>query len=265
MKLLSIASGSSGNSIYIGSDYTNILVDAGISNKRIEEGLKSIGLSCSSINAICITHEHSDHIRALGVLSRKYEIPVYATQGTIDAILKDYTLGEYSHDIFRPIEPDKDFSIGDISVHPFSIYHDAADPVGYKFSADGKRAAIATDMGHFDDYIVNELMGLHAVLLESNHDIRMLETGSYPYYLKRRILSDCGHLSNENCGRLICRILNDDMRAIFLGHLSKENNYPDLAFEAVRCEITQDPCKYMPDELNIVVASRDHPSCFIEL
>jgi len=265
MKLLSIASGSSGNSIYIGSQYTNILVDAGISNKRIEEGLRSIGLGCSDINAICITHEHSDHIKALGVLARKYEIPVYATQGTIDAILRDITLGDYSHEIFRPIVSDDEFMIGDITVHPFSIYHDAADPVGYRFASDGKRIAIATDMGHYDDYIINELMGLNAVLIESNHDIRMLETGSYPYYLKRRILSDCGHLSNENCGKLLCRIVNDDMKAIFLGHLSKENNYPDLAFEAVRCEISQDPCKYGPDDLNIIVAKRDCPSCFVEI
>jgi len=265
MKLLSIASGSSGNSIYVGSNYTNILVDAGISGKRIEEGLRRISMGCSDINAICITHEHSDHIRALGVLSRRYEIPIYATQGTIDAILDDMSLGVIPGSLFHTINANEEFMIGDIRVHPFSIYHDAADPVAYRFSCDGKKIGIATDIGHYDDYIINELTGLNAVLLESNHDIRMLEAGSYPYYLKRRILGDSGHLSNENCGKLICKIINDDMKGIFLGHLSKENNYPELAYEAVRCEISQDPCKYMPDDLNISVARRECPSCYLEI
>ena len=265
MRLLSIASGSSGNSIYVGSDRTHILVDAGISNKRIEEGLRKAGISGSDISGICITHEHSDHIRGLGVLARKYEIPIYATKETIKAIKNDMTLGSYSHELFREITPDKEFSVGDISIDPFHIYHDAADPVGFRFSCEGRTAAVATDMGHYDDYIVDRLSGIQALLVEANHDVRMLESGSYPYYLKRRILSDYGHLSNENCGRLISRILNDDTVHIFLGHLSKENNYPDLAFEAVKCEILQSGCGYRPDDFFMEVASRDCPSMIIEL
>ncbi|MDO4938653.1 MAG: MBL fold metallo-hydrolase [Lachnospiraceae bacterium] len=265
MRLLSIASGSSGNSIYIGSDNTHILVDAGISNKKIEEGLKTAGLNGSDINAICITHEHSDHIKGLGVLARKYEIPIYATGDTIYAIKQDMSLGTFSYSLFHEIEKDTDFTVGDIKIKPFHIYHDALDPVGYKFECNGRTAAIATDMGHFDDYIVDNLMNVQNLLLEANHDVRMLETGSYPYYLKRRILSDNGHLSNENCGRLISRILHDDVAHIFLGHLSKENNYPDLAFEAVRCEILQSECPYNPDDFFIDVADRDKPSMIIDL
>ncbi len=265
MRLLSIASGSSGNSIYIGSDKTHILVDAGISNKRIEEGLNFAQISGSDISAVCITHEHSDHIKGLGVLARRYEIPIYATKDTIYAIKQDMTLGSFPSSLFREIKKDTVFTIGDINIRPFHIYHDALDPVGYRFECNGHTAAIATDMGHYDDYIVNNLSNVENLLLEANHDVRMLETGSYPYYLKRRILSDNGHLSNENCGRLISEILHDNIAHIFLGHLSKENNYPDLAFEAVRCEILQSDNEYKPDDFFIDVADRDKPSMIIEL
>lgn len=264
MRLLSIASGSSGNSIYVGSDITHILVDAGISNKRIEAGLNCADISGSDINAICITHEHSDHIKGLGVLARKYEIPIFATKGTINAIKQDMTLGTFSYSLFHEIKPDNEFTVGDININPFSIYHDAADPVGFRFESDGRSAGIATDMGHYDDYIVDRLSHVNTLLLESNHDVRMLETGSYPYYLKRRILGDNGHLSNENCGRLLSRLLHDDIVHIFLGHLSKENNYPDLAYEAVRCEILQSDCNYSPDDFFMEVAHRDTPSMIID-
>lgn len=265
MRFLSIASGSSGNSIYAGSADTHILIDAGISNKRIEEGLNSAEISCKDLNAIFVTHEHSDHIQALGVLARKYDIPIYATERTVIEIKNKISLGQYSNSIFRIIKSDEDFQVGDIKVHPFSVYHDAADPVGYRLESGGKSLAVATDMGHFDDYIVNNLLGLDTVLLESNHDVRMLEAGPYPYVLKRRILSDCGHLSNENCGKLLCRILNDSIKKVFLGHLSKENNHPDVALESVRCEIFENACKYMPDDVDIEVSSREHPGKLLDL
>ena len=260
MKILSIASGSSGNCIYVGTDTTHILLDAGISNKRIEEGLRLAGITGKEIHALCITHEHSDHTKGIGVLARKYSIPIYATAATIEAIRRDVSLGTIDPSLFHPIRPDESFPVGDIAVHPFHIYHDAADPVGYRLDSMDKSVAVATDLGHYDEYIVSQLQNLNAIVLEANHDIHMLEAGSYPYPLKRRILSDSGHLSNENCGRLLCKILNDGMEHIFLGHLSKENNYPDLAYEAVRCEIAQDPCPYTPDELDIIVAKRDFPS-----
>lgn len=260
MKILSIASGSSGNCIYVGSETTNILVDAGISNKRIEEGLSIAGITGNDLSGIVVTHEHSDHIRGIGVLARKYEVPIYATEKTLDYIRSEISLGSISDYLLRPIVPDIEFSIGDVGIVPFHIYHDAADPVGYRINADGKAVAVATDMGHYDDYIISHLLNLNAIVLEANHDISMLEVGNYPYPLKRRILSDFGHLSNENCGKLLCRILNDDMEHILLGHLSKENNYPDLAYEAVRCEIAQDNCPYQPDDLDIIVAARDFPT-----
>ena len=265
LRLLSIASGSSGNCIYLGSDHTHVLIDAGISRKRIEEGLDLAGIKPEELAGIFVTHEHSDHVKSLGIMARKYGIPMYATEGTLDAVRKDSSQGRYDTGLFRIIEPDSDVQLGDLTVHPFHTYHDAADPVGYRIASGRFQAAVATDTGHFDDYLVDNLKNLNAVLLESNHDVRMLEAGTYPYYLKRRILGDCGHLSNENCGRLLCQVLNDDLEHVFLGHLSKENNIPELAYEAVRCEIAQENCGYMPDDFHIEVASREHPGSLVEI
>ena len=237
MRMVSIASGSSGNAIYIGSDKTHILIDAGIAAKRIEEGLRTLGLSPGDLSAILITHEHIDHIRGLGVLLRKKNVPVYASGGTIEEIFKMQTLGRMDPELFYRIGKEEGFSIGDLFVKPFSVYHDAKEPYAYRVEKGEKAVAVATDTGCFDEEIVRHLEGTDAVLIEANHDIRMLETGPYPYALKRRILGDFGHLSNENAGRLLCRILSDKLKHVFLGHLSAENNYPELAYEAVRCEI----------------------------
>ena len=188
MRMVSIASGSSGNCIYIGSESTHILVDAGISNKRIEQGLNEIGLKGGEMDGILITHEHSDHIKGLGVLSRKHHLPIYGTRATLEQIASTSSLGAIDRELLRPISPDVDFSLGDLTIKAFSIDHDAADPVAYRVKNGSRTVAVATDMGHFDPYIIQHLEGLDAILLESNHDVRMLETGPYPYYLKRRIL-----------------------------------------------------------------------------
>lgn len=263
MRLVSIASGSSGNCIYVGSESTHLLVDAGISNKRIEQGLSEIGLKGSEINGIVITHEHSDHTKGLGVLARKYGVPIYGTQETLEEISKMKYLGEYPSELFRAIQPDVDFSVGDLEVKPFRIDHDAANPVAYRIQHRKKSVAVATDMGHYDQYIIDHLQGLDALLVESNHDVKMLETGPYPYYLKRRILGDHGHLSNENAGRLLGYILHDRLKYILLGHLSKENNYEELAYETVRLEITQGDNPYRASDFSIEVAKRDRMSDII--
>lgn len=257
MRFVSIASGSSGNCIYTGSENTHVLIDVGISAKRIEQGLKEVGVKPSELSGICITHEHSDHIKGLGVLARKYEVPVYATAGTLNEIKKVKSLGEYPEELLNPILPDVKFAIGDLDILPFRIDHDAADPVAYRIQNGTKSVAVATDLGHFSQYTIDHLLDLDAVLLESNHDPRMLETGPYPYYLKRRILGDFGHLSNENAGRLLNVILNDKMKHVLLGHLSKENNLPELAFETVRLEVDMGDCPYSASDFHMAVASRD--------
>ena len=264
MNLCSIASGSSGNCIYTGTDKTGILIDVGISAKRIEQGLASVDRNIKDIKGIFISHEHSDHIKGLGVLARKHHIPIYGTKGTIQAIKKCTSLGEIDKDLYHEILPDEDVQIEDLIIQPFRISHDAAEPVAYRMECGGKSAAIATDLGFYTQKIVDKLQKLDVLLLESNHDTHMVEVGGYPYHLKQRILSDRGHLSNESAGKLLCHLLHDDLKAVFLGHLSKENNYEELAYETVKLEITLGSEKYQPDDFLIEVAKRDSVSRMIE-
>ena len=264
MRLCSIASGSSGNCIYVGSDHTHLMVDAGISGKRIEQGLNSLELSAKDMDGILITHEHVDHVKGLGVMARKYALPIYATKGTLDEIRRMGSLGVIPDELYRELHPDEPFAVGDLTVKPMHISHDAADPVAYRVEGEGKSAGIVTDLGKYDDYIVDKIQGLDVLLLEANHDIHMLEVGSYPYPLKRRILGDRGHLSNELSGKLLCRVLHDRMKAVFLGHLSKENNYEELAYETVRLEINLGDTKYQADDFRIEVAKREQRSSVAE-
>lgn len=260
MRMCSIASGSSGNCIYVGSDHSHLLVDAGISKKRIEEGLKELDIKGEELDGILVTHEHSDHIQGLGVFSRKYEVPIYATPGTIEGIKSYSGLGKMPEGLLHPIEIDRKFTLGDITVNPFAISHDANEPSAYRMECGGKSAAVATDLGIFNDYVVQKLQNLDAVLLEANHDVHMLEVGAYPYYLKKRILGDKGHLSNELSGRLLCDILHDNLKYIVLGHLSKENNYARLAYETVKLEVTLGDNAYKGEDLDMTVAKRDEVS-----
>lgn len=260
MRLCSIASGSSGNCIYAGSEKTHLLVDAGISAKKLEAGLLKLQVEGKDIKGLLITHEHSDHIQGVGVLARRYGFPIYATRGTIARMKKMKSLGAVDAGLYHVIRADQRFMIGDMEVEPFAVSHDAAEPVAYRLSCGRKRAAVATDMGIYTDYIVEHLKELDVLLLEANHDIRMLQAGPYPYPLKQRILGECGHLSNESAGQLLCRVLHDQMKKIYLGHLSKENNYAELAYETVKLEIELDPVKYKPGDFDIQVAKRDCPS-----
>lgn len=265
MRLCSIASGSSGNCIYVGDDATHLLVDTGISKKRIEEGLDSLGIKGSELNGILITHEHVDHIQGLGVFSRKYEIPIYATQGTIEGINCCKSLGKMPEGLLHEVEIDKSFTLGDIKVRPFEISHDARQPSGYRFENGQKSVAVATDLGKYDEYTIEQLQNLNAVVLEANHDVHMLEVGPYPYPLKKRVLGDKGHLSNELSGRLLSDILHDDLQYVILGHLSKENNYEELAYETVKLEVSIGDNPYRGDEIPMMVAKRDSVSEVITL
>lgn len=257
MRLCSIASGSSGNCIYVGSDSTHLLIDTGISKKRIDEGLIELGVMAEELNGILVTHEHSDHIQGLGVFSRKYNIPIYATRGTIQGI-KDYKgLGKMPEGIYHEVSVNETFSIGDLKIKPFSISHDANEPSGYRIENQEKAVAVATDLGIYDTYIVENLKNLDAIVLEANHDVHMLEVGPYPYYLKQRVLGNRGHLSNELTGRLLCNILHENLKYIMLGHLSKENNYAELARETVKLEVTMGDTPFQGADLPLMVAERD--------
>lgn len=241
MKLYSIASGSSGNSIYVGSETgRGILIDAGISRKRIVDGLAQEEISMGQIEGIFLTHEHADHICGLGPVIRKNEIPVYATEKTIDYIVQNKKCGAIREELFQKIRPDQPVSVAGMEILPFSISHDAADPVCYTVKENGKKVAVATDMGEYTDYTISHLEDCEGALLEANHDINMLQVGDYPYSLKMRILGRKGHLSNDACGRMLCRLVQYKLKHILLGHLSKENNYPELAYETVKYELQRE-------------------------
>lgn len=264
MRFASIASGSSGNCLYVGSGSSHILVDAGISKKKIEEGLKQLDVNGSDIKAVLVTHEHSDHIKGLGVFSRKYHVPIYATKGTLMEIMRMRSLGAIDPGLFHVIRPDEEFSVGDVGVCPVSVSHDAADPVCYRFEDGRRRLGTVTDLGIFDDYIADSLKGCDMLYVEANHDIRMLQTGPYPYPLKLRIAGNYGHLSNEMSGQLIERLDNDRLGSVMLGHLSKENNFPDLALESVKTELIGDSCDRQL-HFGLKVAPRDHISEIFDL
>ncbi len=265
MRMCSIASGSSGNCIYAGSDTTHILVDVGISGKKTVQGLEKLGVKPEDLDGIFITHEHADHINGLGVMARKYGIPVYGTKGTLDAIRRTSSLGKIDESLFQEIEADTKITVKDMTLNPMRISHDAAEPVAYRIIHGKKKIGIVTDLGCYNDYTVECLKGMDALLIEANHDVNMLQVGPYPYYLKQRILGKRGHLSNELSGQLLGRILNDHMQTVILGHLSRDNNLPELAYETVRVEIAMADNAYKAGDFPIRVASRSEMSEIIEI
>ncbi len=253
-------SGSSGNAVYVRSDDAEILIDAGVSARAVENGLKSIGTSLNNIQAIFVTHEHSDHTRGLEVISKKYHIPTHMTDPSARALIRD-PKASLLHDLY--LHP-TDFTVrfGSTTVRAFPTPHDSAAAVGYSVeyrSTDGEteKFALATDIGCVTDTILNELSGADSVVIEANHDVEMLLSGPYPYHLKRRILSDKGHLSNENSAKLAEYLAKNGTKHFVLGHLSKENNYPPTAEATVRAALRD----YL--DITLAVASPDMPTKII--
>ena len=265
MRMFSIASGSSGNCIYVGNEDTHVLVDVGISGKRVIEGLNQIDLTLENIDAILITHEHVDHIKGLGVLLRKCPIPVYATMRTIDAILQSSSIGKVDPAMFKGIVPDQNFTIKGISVNASSVWHDAADPVCYSFLDASGKISVVTDLGDFDDYLVHKLNCSDVMLVESNHDVRMLQANQrYTYALKQRILGKRGHLSNERSGELMVQLTKSyPMKAIVLGHLSNDNNIPECAL--INMQNYMDSAGINRNEMLIQVAERERYSVDVSI
>ncbi len=265
MKLSTIASGSSGNCIYVGSDTTHLLIDAGVSKKKIEQGLETLGVTPQDLSGILVTHEHSDHISGLGVMSRAYQTPIYATKGTLLGILSYKSIGKMPEGLERPIKVDEKIIIGDLEIEAFRISHDANEPTGYVITHGDKRVAIVTDLGMYDQYIVEKLKNLDAIFLEANHDVHMLEVGNYPYNLKRRVLGNEGHLSNELSGRLLCDILHSNLKYVILSHISKENNFEMLAYETVKLEVLMSPIPFTADDFELIIGNRDGVKDVIEI
>lgn len=240
--------------MYVGTDRTKVLIDAGLSGKKIQDGLKETGINPIEIKAILITHEHDDHIKSAGILSRRFNIPIYANTNTWKAMI--VKIGDIKEENIRVFEGYKPFEIGDICVIPYSIPHDAADPCGYSFVNRKSKISIATDIGYASDIVKENIKDSDFILLESNHDIEMLKVGPYPYHLKRRILGSEGHLSNIDAGKTIVDILNSKIKKITLGHLSKTNNYPELALQTVISELRMNGIVDGKD-IDIDIAHRD--------
>ena len=261
LKFCSLYSGSSGNCLYVSSKNTKILVDCGTSCKKICEGLASINSSIEDIDAILVTHEHSDHVQGLGLVSKKFNIPVYANLETWNAMEKQKEkIDERNVNVF---ENDSDFSLNELTIHPFSTPHDAANPCGFNIHNGKRKLSIATDLGHMDNDIFKELIHSSFVLLESNYEPEMLNASRYPFHLKQRIKGPYGHLSNETAGKTIAALMKKDLKQVMLGHLSKESNFPELAYKSVTEVLKQNGINI--NDLELAVADRYAPSKVVNI
>lgn len=228
-RFCTLCSSSSGNSTYIGCSGGGILIDAGTNAKQLTLAMERVGLEPCSINAIFITHEHSDHIGALRVFASRHNIPVYASKGTLNALERAGHLKGVEKAF---VMPENGEEVRGMEVKSFRTSHDSAESCGYTVTLpDERRISVVTDTGIITQDIMDKVTGSDLILLESNHDKKMLDAGPYPYYLKQRILSDKGHLSNEDCAKAACHFINTGTTRIVLGHLSRENNTSEIAFD----------------------------------
>lgn len=250
----SLYSGSGGNSLFVKNKNTRILIDVGVSAKKIAMALEKIGEEPSKLDAVLISHEHKDHIQGLRVFFKKYGVPVYANYKTWSKI-EETTKGEILDSYKRCFVTNKDFLLGDIIIKPFSVSHDAVEPVGFSFIVDDKKITVATDLGYVSKSIASELDLSDFIFLESNHDEEMLKMGAYPWYLKQRILSREGHLSNDVAGRVIAYFANRATKKFMLGHLSRNNNFPELAYQTVKNELEANNLSI--DSVSLEIASQD--------
>ncbi|CCQ94042.1 putative metallo-hydrolase yycJ [[Clostridium] ultunense Esp] len=257
IKFCSLSSGSSGNCQYIETDRVKILIDGGLSGKKIERLLSSIDVCPTTIDSILVTHEHIDHIRGVGVLSRRYDIPIYANQSTWTRM--ERAVGEIKAKNIKIIESNEDFQLGDLDIHSFKVFHDAAEPVGYCIYHKNIKISIITDTGWVNDNMKSIIKGSSLYLMESNHDVKMLKEGNYPWYLKKRILSTKGHLSNFDAGKTLSEVLTGNGEIVLLAHLSKENNRPSIAHETVR-ECMEDYGINVHRDIALDLTYRDRPT-----
>ncbi len=257
VELCSLFSGSSGNSTFIKAGNTNILVDCGESGSRIEESLYRIGVDPSSLHCIFITHEHTDHIKGAGILSRRYNLPIYATYGTWQKMITK--IGKVNCDLVRYIQGGVPFGAFDAVVTPFSTPHDSMESVGFTIDYNGKKVSVATDIGVMNKTVYDNIKNSDIVLLESNHDVDMLLHGPYSPELKRRVRSSVGHLSNDDCALTCAHLLENGVKHILLGHLSLDNNTPTVAYATTEESLVMKGAKVGRD-VTLEVASRYSPS-----
>ena len=241
MKISILGSGSEGNATFVQSGDTRLLIDAGFSCKKIQERLTSIGEDISQINALLVTHEHIDHVRGIGVISRKFGIPIYITRESYMAGLDK--LGNIDTDNVKFIEKEFDIN-GNMEIHPFDVMHDAARTIGFRIETlEHKTVSIATDIGYINNIIRTYFRDADIAVIESNYDLNMLMECSYPFDLKSRIKSRTGHLSNMDASKLLRDLYNDRLKKAYLAHISKESNTYDMAEDSVNAELAKDHIK----------------------
>lgn len=227
LKYSVLASGSTGNATYITTENTKLLVDAGLSGKQLEALFTTIGENPADLQGILVTHEHADHIKGLGVFARRYKLPIYANAKTwveLDSLCGKIDVAQRFH-----LEREEHIQIGDIEIESYGVSHDAVEPMAYCFYHGGKKLSLSTDMGYVSERIKGTLQDSDVLIFESNHDVEMVRMCHYPWNIKRRILSDVGHLSNEASGEALAEIISDRTKKVYLAHLSKDNNMRELA------------------------------------
>lgn len=255
LQLCTLASGSSGNSLLVSDGRTHLLVDAGISARRITKSLRELGVEPRELSGVLVTHEHSDHICGLATLTKQFSLPVYASKGT--GMQLCYRIA-FLEPCLRTFCPGESFEVGDLGVETFPTPHDTAESVGYAVSGGGRKAAVVTDLGEVTLAVAAGVKGAHLVVAEANHDVEWVRSGPYPYFLKSRILGDHGHLSNEDGGALARSAVEQGARTVVLAHLSAENNTPARAYDAVRACLEQGGVDVEKDLL-LEVAPRSEP------
>lgn len=231
LSICPLASGSKGNAVYISGGGRAVLLDAGLSGVELERRMAVRGISPESIDAVVVSHEHTDHVKGAGIFSRRYNIPLYINEKTFQAASS--RLGRVASASLIHFQCGHTFRIGDLIVNPFSISHDARDPSGFTFEYLKCKLAVATDLGIATNLVKNHLRGSALVYVEANHDPEMLHNGPYPWYLKQRVRSRMGHLSNQEAGELLCEVRDSTLSHVILAHLSGENNTPDKAWNTV--------------------------------
>lgn len=261
LKCCSLYSGSTGNSFFVQTEKTQILVDCGVTCKKLENALTSLNTSLNKIDGVFITHEHIDHTKCLGMLASKYNIPIYINSETWNAVsLNNTKLLNITPNLFQN---EKIFEFKDLKILPFSTPHDAANPCGFNIFKDNKKISIVTDLGHISNNVVKHLENSVFLMIEANYDSDILKYSHYPYMLKRRISGTNGHLENCVTGQTIAHLINSGLENALLIHLSKENNFPELAYKTVLDEIHKESLLEKPISLN--VAPRDFPSSFFKV
>ncbi len=256
LRFYSLYSGSTGNSLLVESDNAKILIDSGVSAKKVVDGLDVLGITPCDINAILVTHEHSDHVQSLGTISKKFDIPVYANAKTWDAMKQQKD--KISDGNVKFFTTNEDFEIEDVRIHSFSIPHDASDPCGFNFSLGNEKISVATDIGHMTTSIMDCLENSKFLMLEANYEPEVLKCSKYPYLLKTRIAGPNGHLSNQLAGKTIAKLIDSGLQEVMLGHLSKENNFPELAYKSVLEELQV--AGFNDSSVKIDVAKRNEPT-----